>query len=137
MSSSDDGFALEGPKVTAQERELPSRSLRREINERIAELIERFHDSEAGDPAMTAFCECGSDECMAPIAMTLGEYQAVRAGPTRWVISSAHIDTSADSIIARRNGYALIEHASELLSRKAPPPRKEPKWHLTTNYPER
>ena len=44
---------------------------------------------------------------MAPIEMTLAEYQAVRAGPTRWVISSAHIDTSADSIIARRNGYAL------------------------------
>ena len=29
--------------MTAEERELQSRSLRREVNERIAELIEGFH----------------------------------------------------------------------------------------------
>jgi hypothetical protein len=123
--------------MTAEERELQSRSLRREVNERIAGLIEGFHDSTAGDPAMTVFCECGSEECMAPIETTLAEYQGVRAGPTRWVISSAHIDTTADSIIARRNGYALIEHASDRLSRKAPPPRKEPTSPPTTSLSER
>jgi hypothetical protein len=47
--------------MTALERELQNRSLRREVNERIAELIEGFHDGEAPDPAMTVFCECGSD----------------------------------------------------------------------------
>ena len=119
--------------MTAEVRELQNRSLRREVNERIAELIDGFHASEAGETAMTVFCECGSEECMAPIETTLAEYQAVRAGPTRWVISSAHIDMSADSIIARRNGYALIEHASDRLSPKAPPSRKEPTSPLTTN----
>jgi cytochrome P450 len=109
--------------MTAEERELPSRSLRREVNERIAQLIEGFH-VKAEEPVMTVFCECGSEECMAPIELNLAEYQAVRAGPTRWVISSAHIDTTADSIIARRNGYALIEHAPDLLSPEAPSPRK-------------
>ena len=107
--------------MTAEERELQSRSLRREINERIAEVIEGFHDSQPGDPAMTVFCECGSEECMAPIETTLAEYQAVRASPTFWVISSAHIDTTVDSVIARRNGYALIDHASHPLSRQAHP----------------
>jgi hypothetical protein len=72
--------------MTAEERELQSRSLRREVNERIAELID-----------------------------------------------GAHIDTTADSIIARRNGYALIEHAPDRLSLKAPPPRKEPTSPVTTN----
>ena len=119
--------------MTAEERELQSRSLRREVNERVAELIDGFHNSEAEDPVMTVFCECGSDECMARIETTLAEYQAVRAGPMRWVVSSTHIDTTADSIIARRNGYALIEHASDRLSPKAPPPRKEPTSPLTTN----
>src|SRR5512133_2859205 len=119
--------------MTAQERVLQSRGLRREVNERIAGLIEGLRDSTAGDQTMTVFCECGSEDCMAPIETTLAEYQAVRAGPTRWVISSAHIDTTADSIIARRNGYALIEHASDRLSPKAPPPRKEPTSPLTTN----
>ena len=137
LSSSDRRFALEGPKMTADERELQSRSLRREVNERIAELIEAFH-TWTEDPLMTAFCECGSDDCLAPIELTLAEYQAVRAAPTRWVISSVHIDTRTDdSVIARRNGYALIEHAPHLLSPEAPPPRKEPTSPLTTNLSER
>jgi hypothetical protein len=58
--------------MTAGVRELQSRSLRREVNERIAELIEGFH-TEAEEPVMTVFCECGSDECMAPIEVTLAE----------------------------------------------------------------
>jgi hypothetical protein len=123
--------------MTAEERELQSRSLRREVNERIAGLIEGFHDSTAGDQAMTVFCECGSEECRARIETTLAEYLAVRAGPMRWVISSTHIDTTTDSVIARRNGYALIEHASDRLSRKAPPPRKEPTSPPTTSLYER
>ena len=122
--------------MTAEERERQSRSLRREVNERIAELIEGFH-TKAEEPVMTVFCECGSDECMARIETTLAEYRAVRAGPMRWVVSSAHIDTSADSIIARRNGYALVEHAPDRLSPKAPSPRKEPTSPLTTNLSER
>jgi hypothetical protein len=123
--------------MTAEERELQSRSLRREVNERIAGLIEGFHDSTAGDQAMTVFCECGSEECRARIETTLAEYLAVRAGPMRWVISSTHIDTTTDSVIACRNGYALIEQAPDRLSRKAPPPRKEPTSPLTTNLSER
>jgi hypothetical protein len=122
--------------MTARERELQSRILRREVNERIAELIEVF-DDKAEESVMTVFCECGSEECMTPIEMTLAEYRAVRAGATRWVISSAHIDTPANSIIARRNGYALIEQRSDRLSREAPSPRKEPTSPLTTNLSER
>lgn len=122
--------------MTAPELELQSRSLRREVNERIAELIEAFHQA-TEERVMTVFCECGSEECPTPIEMTFAEYQAVCAAPTRWVISSAHIDTSAVSIVARRNGYALIDQRSDRLSPKAPPPRKEPTSPLTTNSPER
>ena len=64
--------------MTGEERELRSRSLRREVNERIAGLIEGFRDSTAGDPTMTVFCECGSEECMAPIETTLAEYCRTR-----------------------------------------------------------
>jgi hypothetical protein len=113
-----------------------SRSLRREINERIADLIEAL-DDKGEEPLMTVSCECRSEECVTPIEMTLAEYRAVRAGPTRWVMSSAHIDILADSIVARRNGYALIEQRSDRLSREAPSPRKEPTSPLTTNLSER
>jgi hypothetical protein len=45
----------------------------------------------------------GSSECMTQLVeMNLSEYEAVRAGPGRWVVVSAHIDVLADSILARR-----------------------------------
>jgi hypothetical protein len=52
--------------MTAPERELQNRRLCREVNERVAELIEGFDDSKAEEAVMTVFCECGSDECMTP-----------------------------------------------------------------------
>jgi len=120
--------------MTAEE--MQSRSIRREVNERIAELIAGFHDSASGDPTMIVFCECEAEECMAPIEMTIAEFQAARVGPARWVMSSAHIDMTKDSVIARRNGYALIERASDRPSGKALPRRKEPTSLQTKSFSE-
>jgi hypothetical protein len=58
LSSSDTDSALEGPKMTAEGRELQSRSLRREVNERIAELIAGFH-AKAEEPVMTVSASVG------------------------------------------------------------------------------
>jgi hypothetical protein len=109
--------------MTAVERELRNRRLRREVNERVAELTKEFG---LDDPAMILFCECGRDECMTQVAeMNLSEYEAVLAGPARWVVVSAHIDELADSILARRDGYALIHHDSGRPPTEALAARKE------------
>lgn len=100
--------------VTALDRELRSRSLHREVNERVVELIKHFALDGALDSPMQAFCECGLERCLTPIEMTLSEYEAVRAGPGRWVVSSA-----------RRNGYALIHHAPARPSNEASTSGKE------------
>jgi hypothetical protein len=98
--------------VTPLEGELQSRTLHREVNERIAELTKEFALDGAVDPPIQVFCECGAGDCMTPIETMLSEYEAaVRAGPGRWVVPSRHIDELVDSVIARRNGYALIHHA--------------------------
>ena len=110
--------------MTAVERELRSRRLRRDVNERIAELTNQFAP-DATSPPLILFCECGREHCATPVEMTLSEYQAVRAGVGRWVVSSAHIDALGDSILARRNGYALIDHHPDRLSTEAVAPRKE------------
>ena len=106
--------------MTAVERELLNRMLRRDVNERVVELTKEFG---LDDPAMIVFCECGRDECTTQLAeMNLSEYEAVRAGPGRWFVVSAHIDELADSILTRRNGYALIHHDSGRPSTEAPAP---------------
>jgi hypothetical protein len=74
---------------------------------------------------MQAFCECGLERCLTPIEMTLSEYEAVRAGRVGGVASSVHIDELADSVIARRNEYALIHHAPARPSNEASTSGKE------------
>jgi hypothetical protein len=94
------------------------------VNERIAELTNQF-EPDATSPPLMVFCECGREHCTTAVAMTLSEYEAVRAGVRRWVVSSAHIDALQE--LARRNGYALIEKAPDRLSAEALAPRKESK----------
>jgi hypothetical protein len=65
--------------------------------------------------------------------MTVSEYAAVREGPDRWVVSSAHVDEQRESLLAQRNGYALIKDQSERLVTEAFVPRKESTWRLTAN----
>ncbi|HET8872628.1 MAG TPA: hypothetical protein VFM83_02985, partial [Gaiellaceae bacterium] len=66
--------------MTVLERELRSRMLRREVNERVAELTKEFALDAASDPPMIVFCECGREDCLRQVAeMNLSEYEAVRA----------------------------------------------------------
>lgn len=124
--------------MTGLQRELLSRRLHREVNKRIAELTERYALDGATDAPMIAVCECGSEDCMTPIEVMLSEYEAtVRAGPGRWAVSSAHIDELADSVVARRNGYALIHHAPARPSNEAPISGKEATWPPTAQLSER
>jgi hypothetical protein len=110
--------------TTALERELRNRRLRREVNERVAELTNEFG---LEDPPIIVFCECGREDCVTQLAeMKLTEYEAVQVVPGRWVVLSAHIDELADSVLARRDGFALIHRDPGRLSTEAPAPRKEP-----------
>lgn len=112
--------------MTALGRELRSRRLHREINERVAELTKQLALTPDSDPPLIVFCECGREDCMSQLAeMRFLEYEAVREGPGRWVVLSGHIDELADSILARRNGYALIHHGLARLSTEALALRKE------------
>jgi hypothetical protein len=77
------------------------------------------------DATIVLICECGVERCLTPVEMTLSEYEAVRAGQGRWVVSSAHINELADSVIARRNGCALIHPARARPSGEAPTSGKE------------
>jgi hypothetical protein len=100
--------------------------LRRDVNERVVTLTKEFARDVENDPAMTVFCECGREDCLTQLPeMKLSEYEAVRAGPDRWVILNTHIDGLVDSILLRRNGYALIHLDSGRLTPEAAAPGKE------------
>ena len=122
--------------MTVQRPDLRSRWVRREINGRIVELTRRFEPVEnSSDLTMLVFCECGRAGCVRPMEMTLAEFEAVREGPGRCVVSSEHIDEDV-SVLAQRNGYALVE-IPERLPTAAERPGKESTSFPTTASPRR
>ena len=79
----------------------------REVNTRIEELGETFAVHENG--AFRIVCECGNDDCTAPIDLTLDEYETVRENPIWFLIVPGHDKPEVERVIEARAGYDVVE----------------------------
>ncbi len=87
-------------------------ALYREVNERVAEVAERF--VEVGTQTPVGFiCECGAVDCTEPITTTLAEYEAIRAEPTRFAVVPGHELPEIESVVERYPGYFVVETRQE------------------------
>jgi len=57
-------------------------------------------------------CECGVLGCNRLIELTVPEYEAVRAHPTRFAIVDGHELTEAERVVERRERYSVVEKES-------------------------
>lgn len=80
----------------------------REVNERIAENARRF---EAGSTEF--ICECDDPRCTERVEATLVEYEAVRADGTRFLVAPGHSDKTIEQVVARNDGFAVVEKVQE------------------------
>jgi hypothetical protein len=64
-----------------------------------------------GDPqAPIGFrCECARLGCNVLVALTLAQYEAVRANPRRFVIVSGHELPEVEVVVERHGGYSVVE----------------------------
>jgi hypothetical protein len=77
----------------------------REINERLAELQDRFDVMvEGGD----FVCECGRLGCTEQITMSLHDYRELRSEPTHFAVKPGHEMPDVESVVARRDGYDIV-----------------------------
>lgn len=91
-----------------EERLGANEALFREVNERVAEVAEQFLAGET--PATVNFsCECADGACVERIAMTLEEYEAVRAKATRFAVIPGHEMPDIERVVARHPNYLVIE----------------------------
>jgi hypothetical protein len=79
-------------------------SLFRDVNERIAEVSDRFDAPEA-----ELMCECADPDCAERIEVPLQEYDRVREDGTRFVIDPDHVEPTVEKIVQRRRGYAIVQ----------------------------
>jgi hypothetical protein len=84
-----------------RERAAVNESLFREVNERIEEL--------AGNTSMTHFvCECVDAECDKRIAMTVAEYEHVRADSNRFFVLPGHNVPDIDEVLETNDHYLVV-----------------------------
>jgi hypothetical protein len=91
--------------VVDGERIAQNESAIRVVNERV----------EAGqwpnEPARSiAFlCECARLGCNVRLAMTVVEYERVRANPRRFILAPGHEIAGVDEVVERHDGYVVAE----------------------------
>jgi len=100
--------------VGAREERLgANEALFREVNERVAEVAEQFFAGET--PATLNFsCECGDLACTEQVAMTVDEYEAVRANSRRFAIVPGHGIPEVEDVVARHERYEIIEKHADV-----------------------
>jgi hypothetical protein len=91
---------------TRDERLADNESLFREVNERLKELGESF--SVVAERA-EFICECGDAECTERVSLTLGEYEAIRAEPTRFLVRPGHVAPDIEVVIKEDERHAVVE----------------------------
>jgi hypothetical protein len=97
------------------ERELKiarTEALFRDVNERIAETSERFDSDDA-----QFMCECGDPSCAERLEVPLAEYEDVRSDATTFLIDPAHVEPGVETIVGRRDGYAIVKKIDEAVAR--------------------
>jgi hypothetical protein len=96
------------PRVGERDKRLArNETLYREVNERVSEVAEQF-EAETNTP-FAFICECGAADCTEPIPLTLTEYEAIRAEPTRFAVVPGHELPEIESVIGRHLTYLVVE----------------------------
>jgi hypothetical protein len=97
-------------------------ALFRAVNERVAEVSQ--HQAAYGGEFVDFLCECGDDECVEAVALTLDEYETLRSVATRFALSPGHEALDVETVVARNERFFLVEkHGGESGIAEATDPR--------------
>jgi hypothetical protein len=97
-----------------QQREAENELRFRSINEQIENVADELFEGEPPAPEAHDFvCECGDSGCTAPIAMTLSEYETVRASGRRFLVAPEHVDAALERVVDRGSRYWIVEKTDE------------------------
>ena len=94
----------DGQVSSRDERVARNESTTREINE----AIERAHQAASTPDHGRIVCECGRLECDRVIAITIAEYESVRADPRQFAVARDHVMAEVERVIAETDRYAVV-----------------------------
>jgi len=84
--------------------EVRSRLVLREVNDRIAELVDW---NEIGVSLFV--CECSDHECAEALEISSAEYARIRADAGHFVVFPGHERPTSDRVVRRNDRFAVVE----------------------------
>jgi hypothetical protein len=94
----------DGQVSSQPERVARNESTTREINEG----IERAQQAASTPDHVRIVCECGRLECDRVIAITLAEYESVRADPRQFAVVRDHVMADVERVVAKTDRYTVV-----------------------------
>jgi hypothetical protein len=86
---------------------LGRQALRRSVNERTRSVT-----NASASEMMEVFCECGRVRCARRVRIAIAAYDDVRTMEQRYVVLAGHEDDRAELLVARKNGYLVVERGA-------------------------
>ena len=77
----------------------------REVNERIERTAQ---ESKTGD-SFGFVCECGHEDCLDLIELSIFQYERVRANPACFVVVTGHEIEVVEDVVERNDGYNIVK----------------------------
>jgi hypothetical protein len=87
-----------------EERVARNEATTRQINED----IRRAHQHAPPTGHVRILCECGRQDCDRVLAVTLAEYETLRADPRRFAVTHRHVAADLEQVVARTDRYAVV-----------------------------
>jgi hypothetical protein len=98
---------------------MPSASRQQDLTETRSAICRGLNDSIRAEhlrrgtlPSMLAWvCECGNEACLEALNLTVSEYTAVRAHPTRFVVAPGpeHVGSGFPQVAERHERYWVVD----------------------------
>jgi len=87
-----------------EERVARNESTTRLINEN----IEQAHQAASTPDHIRIVCECGRLECDRVLAITIAEYESVRADPRQFAVARDHVLAEVEWVVAETDRYVVV-----------------------------
>lgn len=86
------------------DRRATTEALFRDVNERIAENVQRFDADTA-----TFVCECSDPDCTHRVEATLDDYEDVRAHGATFLLAPGHDQPDIERVVEDRGHFQIVE----------------------------
>jgi hypothetical protein len=97
--------------VQSRERQVAENEVRfRALNERLEDQADTWQGREG---ELSLVCECGDEDCMSGIQLSVGEYEAVRAVETQFVVIRGHERPDVEDVVDMAENWVVVQKRGE------------------------